>query len=147
MKPIYDKKTFQPRESIGALVGRTRKTMIQKIDAELAPLDVSAAQWFVVLLVGERASSSAAGLCELLTYDRGAMTRLLDRLERKGILRRVRSPEDRRTMQLGLTASGKALYPKIISAIIDVNNRLLRGFSRSELRQFESYLKRMLANA
>ena len=147
MKPIYDKRTFQPREAIGALIGRTRKTMIQKIDAELEPLDVSAAQWIVVLLVGEKAASSATGLCELLTYDPGAMTRLIDRLESKGILQRMRVPDDRRTIQLELTDSGKALYPKILSAMVDVSNRLLRGFSRSEVTELEGYLRRMLANA
>jgi DNA-binding MarR family transcriptional regulator len=75
------------------------------------------------------------------------MTRLLDRLESKGIVRRVRDPEDRRTIQLELTDSGKALYPKIISAMVDVNNSLLRGFSRDEVSQLEGYLRRMLANA
>src|SRR5262249_6077151 len=128
MKPVYEKKTFQPREAIGALIGAARKTMISKIDAELAPFDVSAAQWLVVLLVGENAVSSASGLCDKLAYDPGAMTRLLDRLESKGIVRRVRSPEDRRTAQLELTDSGKALYPKIIAAMADVNNGMLRGF-------------------
>jgi DNA-binding MarR family transcriptional regulator len=147
VKPIYDSRSFQPREAIGALIGRARKTLIQKIDAELAPFDVSAAQWIVVLLVGENAVSSATGLCELLAYDPGAMTRLLDRLERKGILRRLPRPGDRRTMKLELTASGKALYPKILAAMVDVSNRLLRGFSRSEVNQLEGYLRRMLANA
>ena len=147
MKPIYDRKTFQPREAIGALIGLARKTMISKIDAELAPLEVSAAQWLVVLLVGENAVNSAAGLCDKLSYDPGAMTRLLDRLESKGIVRRDRSPDDRRTMQLELTENGKALYPKIISAMMDVNNSLLRGFSHDEVGQLEGYLRRMLANA
>ncbi|HKW37299.1 MAG TPA: MarR family transcriptional regulator [Burkholderiales bacterium] len=147
MGPIYDKKGFKPREAIGALIGLARKTMINKIDAELAPFDVSAAQWLVVLLVGENAVSSATGLCEKLAYDPGAMTRLLDRLESKGIVRRARSAEDRRTIQIELTESGKALYPKIISAIADVNNDLLRGFSRKEVSQLEAYLRRMLANA
>jgi len=147
VKPIYDRKTFEPREAIGALIGRTRKTMIARIDAELAPLDVSAAQWIVVLLVGETAASSATGLCEMLGYDPGAMTRLLDRLEGKGIVRRVRSPEDRRTIQLELTDSGKTLYPKIISAMVDVNNSLLQGFSHDEVSQLDGFLRRMLANA
>jgi len=147
MKPVYDKDSFHPRESIGALIGLARKTMINKIDAKLEPFDVSAAQWLVVLLVGQNAVSSASGLCEMLTHDPGAMTRLLDRLESKGILKRVRSAEDRRTAQLELTDSGKALYPKIISAIVDVNNGLLRGFSRDEVSRLEGYLRRMLANA
>ena len=147
MKPVYDKDSFHPRESIGALIGLARKTMINKIDAKLEPFEVSAAQWLVVLLVGQNAVSSASGLCEMLTHDPGAMTRLLDRLESKGILKRVRSAEDRRTAQLELTDSGKALYPKIISAIVDVNNGLLRGFSRDEVSRLEGYLRRMLANA
>ncbi|HTQ76307.1 MAG TPA: MarR family transcriptional regulator [Burkholderiales bacterium] len=147
MKPVYDKDTFQPRESIGALIGLARKTMINRIDAELAPFDVSAAQWLVVLLVGENAVASASGLCEKLSYDPGAMTRLLDRLESKGIVRRVRSPEDRRTMQLELTESGKALYPKIIAAMVHANNSVLQGFSRAEVSRLEGYLRRMLENA
>jgi len=147
MKPVYDKDTFHPRESIGALIGLARKTMINKIDAKLEPFEVSAAQWLVVLLVGQNAVSSASGLCEMLIHDPGAMTRLLDRLESKGILKRVRSAEDRRTAQLELTDSGKALYPKIISAIVDANNGLLRGFSRDEVSQLEGFLRRMLANA
>jgi DNA-binding MarR family transcriptional regulator len=147
VKPVYEEDTFHPRESIGALIGLARKTMISKIDAKLEPFDVSAAQWLVVLLVGQNAVSSASGLCELLTYDPGAMTRLLDRLESKGIVKRLRSSEDRRTVPLELTDSGKALYPKIISAIVDVNNGLLRGFSRDEVSQLEGYLRRMLANA
>lgn len=147
MKPVYDPGTFQPRESIGALIGLARKTMINKIDAKLEPFDVSAAQWLVVLLVGQNAVSSASGLCEMLTHDPGAMTRLLDRLESKRILKRVRSAADRRTVQLELTENGRALYPKIISAIVDVNNGLLRGFSRDEVSQLEGYLRRMLANA
>jgi DNA-binding MarR family transcriptional regulator len=147
MKPIYDSENFDPRESIGALVGRTRKAMIQMMDAELAPLQVSAAQWLVVLLVGEDRAASAAGLCDALSHDPGAMTRLLDRLEEKGVVRRVRDEDDRRTVRIELTESGKALYPKIIAAMVDVYNRLLRGFSKTEANELESYLKRMLANA
>ena len=147
MKLIYDKKSFDPHQAIGALIGRTRKAMIQMIDAELAPLQVSAAQWLVVLLLGQGAASNAAELCELLGYDPGAMTRLLDRLEEKAVLRRVRGDGDRRTVRLELTASGRALYPKILAAMVDVFNRLLRGFSRSEVDELEGYLRRMLANA
>jgi DNA-binding MarR family transcriptional regulator len=147
MKPVYDSKTFEPREAIGALIGRTRKAMIQMIDAELAPLQVSAAQWLVILLVGEGAAENATELCEVSSYDPGAMTRLLDRLEEKGMVRRVRDEVDRRAMRIELTDDGKAVYPKIIAAMVDVFNRLLHGFSKSEAGELEAYLKRMLANA
>ena len=147
MQPIYDIETFRPSHGVGAFIGRARRTIIEAIDQQLAPLDISHAQWIVVLLLGDGTASTAAELCKTLVYYPGAMTRLLDRLQKKGVLRRVRSGGDRRTAQLVLTAAGRRLYPRILEALVDVFNRLLHGFRKSEVRQLEALLKRMLANA
>jgi DNA-binding MarR family transcriptional regulator len=147
MQPIYDIKTFRPSLGIGAFIGRARRTTVEAIDKKLAPLDISHAQWIVVMLLGDGAAATAAELCKLLVYDPGAMTRLLDRLERKGVLRRVRSKNDRRTVHLELTAGGKRLYPRILEVLVEVFNGLLHGFSKSDVRQFEDLLKRIPANS
>src|SRR5512133_1503509 len=147
MQPIYDIDSFRPSQGIGAYIGRARRTIVEAIDRELAPLDISHAQWIVVMLLGDGAASTAAELCKILIYDPGAMTRLLDRLEKKGVLRRVRARDDRRAMQLKLTADGRKLYPRILDALVQVFNRLLHGFSKSEVRLLERLLKRMVANA
>jgi len=147
MPPIYDIDTFRPSQGVGAFIGRARRTIIDAIDRELAPLDISHAQWIVVMLLGDGAASTAAELCKILIYDPGAMTRLLDRLERKGVLRRVRDGDDRRAVRLELTAEGNKLYPRILKALVQVFNRLLRGFRKSEVRQLEQLLNRMVANA
>jgi DNA-binding MarR family transcriptional regulator len=147
MQPIYDIETFRPSQGIGAQIGRARRTIVEAIDYKLAPLDISHAQWIVVMLLGEGAASTAAELCKILIYDPGAMTRLLDRLEKKGVVRRVRGKSDRRAVRLQLTADGKKLYPRILEALVDVFNRLLHGFKKSEVRQLEDLLKRMVANA
>jgi MarR family transcriptional regulator, multiple antibiotic resistance protein MarR len=146
MQPIYDIETFRPSQGVGAFIGRARRTIVEAIDQKLAPLDISHAQWIVIMLLGDGAAT-AAELCKILVYDPGAMTRLLDRLEKKGVLRRVRAKGDRRTVRLELTAEGKRLYPRILEALVQVFNRLLRGFSKSEVRQLEDLLKRMVANA
>ena len=147
MQPIYDIETFRPSQGVGAYIGRARRTIVEAIDRKLAPLDISHAQWIVVMLLGDGAASTAAELCKILIYDPGAMTRLLDRLEKKGVLRRVRAKGDRRTVHLELTAEGKRLYRRIVEALVEVFNHLLRGFSKSKARQLEDLLKRMVANA
>jgi MarR family transcriptional regulator, multiple antibiotic resistance protein MarR len=147
MQPIYAIETFRPSHAIGAFIGRARRTIVEAIDQELAPLEISHAQWIVVMLVGDGAAATAGELCKILVYDPGAMTRLLDRLEKKGVLRRVRAKADRRTVRLELTAAGRRLYPRIVAALVEVFNRLLRGFSKSEVRRLEVLLKRMVANA
>ncbi len=147
MQPIYAIETFRPSQGVGAHIGRARRTIVEAIDAELAPLDISHAQWIVVMLLGDGAASTAAELCKILIYDPGAMTRLLDRLEKKGVLRRVRTANDRRAVRLELTADGSKLYPRILEALVQVFNRLLRGFTKSEVRQLEQLLTRMADNA
>ena len=147
MQPIYDIQTFRPSQGVGAFIGSARRTIVEAIDQKLAPLDISHAQWVVVMLLGDGAAATAAELCKVLIYDPGAMTRLLDRLEKKGVLRRVRAKGDRRTLRLELTAAGKRLYPRILEALVEEFNRLLRGFSKNEVRQLEDLLKRMVANA
>ena len=90
---------------------------------------------------------SASDLCKGISYDAGAMTRMLDRLESKGLIRRNRSTEDRRLMILELTDEGRAAYPRMREISLSVANRFLRGFSKSEARQLEGFLTRMLENA
>ncbi len=143
---IYDPKTFQSRESVGFFLGRSRKTFILALEAELAPYDISSSQWAVILNLANGNASTAGDLAKFMRYDPGGMTRLLDRLERKGFLRRVPSPDDRRSMQLELTAAGKALRPKIVNALVSVLNRLLQGFTPQEVQQLQSLLARMIAN-
>jgi DNA-binding MarR family transcriptional regulator len=151
---IYDSSTYQPGKSIGALLSRVRVEMLAAIDRELetdkrlAPLEISAAQYIIIAnLAGLEGAKSAADLCKGISYDAGAMTRMLDRLEGKGLIRRSRSAHDRRLMHLELTEEGRAAYPRMREVAMAVTNRILHGFSKSEARQLEGFLSRMLENA
>jgi DNA-binding MarR family transcriptional regulator len=109
---------------------------------------LSAAQFAVIAsLAAGSEPKSAADLCKGISYDAGAMTRMLDRLESKGLLRRRRSADDRRLVHLELTDEGRAAYPRMREMSMAVANRFLHGFSRSEARQLESLLARMIENA
>ena len=146
-KEIYDPKTYDPRRSIGGLLGRVKVEMSAALDAELAPLDITAAQYVILMSLAAQEADSASGLCKGISYDPGAMTRMLDRLERRGLIRRVAHPNDRRTSNLELTPEGKAVYPKLRESAMKVLNRFLTGFNQDEVRQMEGLLQRMLENA
>jgi len=154
MGDIYDTASYQPCRSIGSLLSRVRVEMLAALDRELgadkhlAALEMSAAQYIVIAnLVGPQELRSAADLCKSISYDAGAMTRMLDRLESKGLIRRSRSTLDRRLMNLELTEEGRAAYPRMREISMTVANRFLRGFTKGEARQLEGMLTRMLENA
>jgi DNA-binding MarR family transcriptional regulator len=45
-----------------------------------------------------------------------------------------------------LTEEGKAVYPKLVARAAAATNRRLRGFTKPEAQQLESFLQRMLVN-
>lgn len=146
--PIYGSGTIRPESSIGYLLNQARLELNYAIDQELADLDVTAAQFGVMARLAYQLADSPGGLCKSMQYDPGAMTRMMDRLEAKGLLLRTRDRNgDRRSVHLELTEQGKALFPVLQKRVVGVLNRLLTGFSTEEARQFEGFLKRLIANA
>ncbi len=150
--PIYDVETYEPASCVGQLMYRVRAAQMSALDQalaqdpSLAPLEITAAQYIIISVLAKRGVDSAAQLCKDLSYDAGAMTRMIDRLEAKGLISRNRCPEDRRLVKLELTEAGLAALPKLRECSVRVLNRFLRGFSQAEARQLEGFLVRMLQN-
>lgn len=145
---IYDPQTIRPENSIGYLINQARLELYYAIDQELVDLDVTAAQFGVMARLAFGMANSPSALCKSLQYDPGAMTRMMDRLEAKGLILRTRDLKgDRRAVRLELTAQGKEMFPKLQSRVIGVLNRMLRGFTPDEAARLEGFLKRLIANA
>jgi len=150
--PIYDLATYQPANCVGQLMYRVRAAQMSALDQalaqdpDLAPLEITAAQYVIISVLAKRGVDSAAQLCKDLSYDAGAMTRMVDRLEAKGLISRKRCPEDRRLVKLELTAAGLGALPKLRACSVRVLNHFLRGFTPAEARQLEGFMVRMLQN-
>jgi DNA-binding MarR family transcriptional regulator len=144
--PSADATSVQSKHGIIRLINRVRVEMIDALDRELSKYDISAPQLIVLAYVANKEADSAAALCKSISYDPGAMTRMIDRLEEKGLIRRTPNPEDRRATNLELTAAGRALYPQLLAAKETVQAQFLRGFSENEVHVLDSLLNRMLKN-
>jgi len=136
----------QSNHGILRLVNRVRSELIDALDLELAKFDISTPQLLVLASVANREAASASTLCKNISYDPGAMTRMIDRLEQKGLVRRSPNPEDRRATHVDLTSAGKALFPQLLAAKERVQERFLRGFNKDDVRTLERLLNRMLEN-
>lgn len=132
--------------SIGHLIGRARSALLTGLDTELEPFGLTGAQFAVLKNVADGIADTAADLCRTMHYDTGSMTRMLDRLEEKGVLRRERCTEDRRVVYLRLTDNGNDLLPQLRSAAVRVISRHLAGFAPTEVDTLKQYLERMIKN-
>jgi DNA-binding MarR family transcriptional regulator len=152
MGDIYDFETYEPRKGVGHLLHRVRTEMLAAVDRDMAAdeqlvaMEVTSAQFIVLTTLSMGEMKSASDLCKHISYDAGAMTRMIDRLEEKGLLRRSRCPDDRRLVNLELTEKGSLALPQMRRVAMRVVNRFLNGFTKAEARQLESFLIRMLEN-
>ncbi len=138
---------MESESSIGRMLNRVRAELVEALDRELAPFEITSAQFVILGSLVSGDADSASALCKEISYDPGAMTRMIDRLELKGLIRRLPHADDRRRMNLELTPKGKAVYPKLRASAVTVQNRFLRGFTKIEARQLEGFLQRMIAGA
>jgi DNA-binding MarR family transcriptional regulator len=117
------------------------------IERELSPLDVTSQQAALILVAHLHRGVPLARLAGSLGTDTAGMTRLVDRLEAKGLVVRCLGSRDRRHVAVQLTEAGQALAPQLAAAFERVNCRLLEGVNVSELGRFRALMKRLSDNA
>lgn len=131
---------------VAPLIGRVRTVLLTKLDAELQPFGITGVQFGVLKNLADGTAETAADLCRVLHYDTGSMTRMVDRLEEKGLIRRERQTDDRRAVALRLTAAGRTALPRLRAITAEVVQSMLAGFTSAELDGLTRYLDRMIKN-
>lgn len=129
--------------SIGYMIGLLSNRMTSQLDQDLAPLGITGVQWGVCRMLHLGLGRTAAELCRCYHYDSGAMTRTLTTLEKKGLIRRERSREDRRQIHLRLTDDGEALIQQTLPILREYANFVRECFTPEESDRFKEYLERL----
>ena len=141
-----DSKEMRLEASLGYYLSKARNVLAQRMDRAVGPLGLTSSQIGVILLLSCGRAHTPYELSRAMSYDSGSMTRMLDRLEKKGFIARSRSDADRRMVELELTSEGKEaarVLPEIGSTVL---NEQLRGFSESDLATLVNLLERFIQN-
>lgn len=142
----YTIKNYTMDESVGFLLKQAAGVIEKRLAAELRKKcpESTTAQWVILMLVGNGKCRTAAELSEAMSTDMGSVTRMLDRLETKGLVKRTRSTKDRRLVDLSLTEAGEELFPHLPEASINALNALLGGFTKDEVGELKALLRRLI---
>jgi DNA-binding MarR family transcriptional regulator len=129
-----------------SLIGKLRAELVYDIEQELGRQDVhlNFSQCLALKHLNCDPSMAPGELARTLSYNPGALTRLLDKLERLGYLRRVPDPVDRRALRLELTTAGKAVRERVIACASSVAERALACTSEREREKLRTLLTRVL---
>src|SRR5262245_36291684 len=134
------------QRSICRQVKLVMSSLLRRVDRRMQPLELTGMQWEPVLVLWLKRADTVQGLARVSQVGFASMSRMLDRLEKKKLLRRERSAADRRVVHLHLTPKGRRVAAKIWPIVVEGMNVHLDGFRKDELARFNDYLAPMLAN-
>jgi DNA-binding MarR family transcriptional regulator len=93
---------------LGYFLRRVQVWVFQDFIRALSEINIRPAQYSVLVMIGANPGLSQADVSAMLGIERARLVRLLDRLEKRGLTKRMASPSDRRSHALQLTAGGRA---------------------------------------
>jgi DNA-binding MarR family transcriptional regulator len=136
----------EPQQRVGRLLIGVARELRTVVDRQVQPVGLTMQQAELLVWTHRQRSTSPTQLTELLLTDDAGVSRLIDRLEAKGlIIRRVRG-RDRRSRELQLTRSGHALAARLMRFAARGNEKLLAGLSPQETAQLRRLLLRLSDN-
>ena len=134
-------------ESVGYLLGRVKAQLAKSVDEALVPQGITHAQGGILLMLASGRFDTCSQLAREMYIDAASMTRMVDRLEKRGLIDRLQSGEDRRVLRLQLTDAGCALADQLPAIYVTAREKNLAGLSDEELGFLKSLLRRIMANA
>lgn len=135
------------RDLVGVTMSRTARTWRTKLDERLSPLGLTQARWLVLIhlsrMDGEALQKELA--C-VVGVEGPTLVRVLDGLERMGLVQRVGVEGDRRARRVCLTPKADSVISEIMRIGIKLRGEALAGISDAELESFFHVLETILAN-
>jgi len=130
-------------DRINGLNWRIRKML----DETLEQQGLTIGDWKVLSALrwrGEPHRRSAGELARIAELTSGTMTSRLDQLEREGLVRRLRDPDDRRSVLVELTKKGRAKHDEAMGVQAEKEKLLADALSPREIEQLNSLLRRVM---
>ena len=126
------------------MMRRAREYSKQQFKKENVDLTID--QWVILKRVSEEIGISQIEIASSTYKDPAAVTRILDILVKKGFVKRMSKPDDRRAFEIHLTKEGALLVNKVIPLAQETRERGLEGLNDRELKILKKALKKIHDN-
>jgi DNA-binding MarR family transcriptional regulator len=146
MKEIFDHSDIQHRIWInwyhtGGLVAKYADTGLMKMRG-------LSYQQFLVLIVMKKLgeNANATEMAKLLDKNTNTLSTILDRMEEKGLVKKIRDTQDRRLVWAVMTPKGKEKLSVTTKGSLVLFEKLTSVFTKEELETFDTLLEKLMKN-
>jgi MarR family transcriptional regulator for hemolysin len=104
------------------------------LDRQLKPQGFTMSRWMLLLHLSRNDGCTHSELAQCMGIEAATLVRLVDRMEKEGLLKRCSSETDRRVKHLRLSDTGIASVENIRSTACDLRRSVLTGLNQSEIQ-------------
>ena len=134
---------FHPEQSTGYLLRDTFRAFSKVLSARISAHGVTIGQWYFLRVLWEEDGLTQRELSQRVGMMEPTTVTALNGMEKRGYVRRVRSTEDRRKVNVFLTKKGRSLRNKLLPYAIEVNQFATEGVSEDDLENLRATLRHM----
>ena len=128
-------------QCINYLLTTAQHSVFQYLNGKLSEYDVTPSQYGVLSCLWQREFATPKQISEILCLETSAISGVLDRMQKKGLIDRVINRDDRREVRVVPTEKGKALQEPISKIIDEVNEEVLKCFTEEEVALLKNQLR------
>lgn len=137
---------FKLDAPLGYVINKTALALKNELGRRFKPYDITVEQWRVLNRLWEKDGLTQKELAEQIFKDQPNTTRILDKLQNKGIIRREASPDDRRAFIINLTDEGRMLREQLLPVARRMGEDVFTGISEEEQQLLKVLLNKICAN-
>lgn len=142
-----DRKTLDRDRYIPAYLLRLSNGMSRSASRVYRALfGVGIIEWRILSILSIESFVTAQRICDAIDLDRGAASRTLEVMSRKGLVHIAADVTDNRKRPITITRSGKTVHDQLLTIATKRQRLLLRNFSADELGELRTLLRQMTAN-
>jgi len=138
--------SFESDKSIGFLIAKARNVLKNEFEKELKSYALSYAHRVILIRLCEKDGLTQKELAQDTYFEQSNLTLMLDKLELKGLVKRVQKENDRRAYLVTITPEGRKLKESLIQMGEDVMEKALQGVSSEQKTELAKVLQLIYEN-
>lgn len=138
--------SFESDKSIGFLIAKARNVLKNEFDKQLKPYSLTYAHRVILIRLSEKEGLTQKELAQDTYFEQSNLTLMLDKLESKGLVKRIAKENDRRAYIITITPEGKKLRDLLVKMGDDVMEKALQGLSNEEKEELSHMLHLIYEN-
>jgi DNA-binding MarR family transcriptional regulator len=135
---------FNIDESLGFLVSNSYFRLRNNLQKRITQYGITPEQWVILNKLYQKDGYTQKELSTQVAKDQASLTRMLDRLEKRYLIKRTVSPTDRRAFEIYITEKGRSLREEIVPIDIEALEEATKIYTQEELQLLKGLLKRLI---